>query len=445
MTTYDSKIVTGLRLKELLELVYSFVVTLANTKMNKDVTVAGTKKTTSDMKFVNGTNTTVAWDSTNNAIKFNATDTWRAVKVGGTQKIASNSNTALDFEGGGSVTVTFENNKVKITGAATDISGKQDHNISTANAVIVTDSNGNIIASTEVNTTKLGYLSDLTEKISTSLGNKQDNITFADSTGTAIIAAGTGLTLKPGDNVTFVKEQTSGNFIDINATDTTYSAATASTLGLARVAEISSVSGYTSAIIGILNAAEGSAILDNGKLYLKQATSSTGGVLTDAQATKLNGIESGATADSFNTNYFTETSNQWCIANNVSLPGSPTTTTPDSTDNSTKIATTEFVQSVIASKMTGAAMFKGTANNDDDKTSPTIKNLTNYKAGWYWVVGTAGTYAGKVCEIGDFIFCVDDYASAYSADDFSVVQNNVDIISSTEITTLYNDVFNPNS
>ena len=44
-------------------------------KMNKDITVAGTKQTTTDVKFVNGTNTTVAWDSTNSAVKVNATNT----------------------------------------------------------------------------------------------------------------------------------------------------------------------------------------------------------------------------------------------------------------------------------------------------------------------------------------------------------------------------------
>jgi len=44
-------------------------------KMNKDVTVCSTSYSTADMKFVNGTNTTVAWDATNKAVRVNSTDT----------------------------------------------------------------------------------------------------------------------------------------------------------------------------------------------------------------------------------------------------------------------------------------------------------------------------------------------------------------------------------
>lgn len=32
----------------------------------------------------------------------------------------------------------------------------------------------------------------------------------------------------------------------------------------------------------------------------------------------------------------------------------------------------------------------------------------NHNAGWTYKIGTAGTYAGKVCEVGDLIICVAD-------------------------------------
>lgn len=93
---------------------------------------------------------------------------------------------------------------------------------------------------------------------------------------------------------------------------------------------------------------------------------------------------------------------------------------------STNLPTSQAVEnrivSAIQAAQVGAAMFQGDVNSDTD-----ISSLTAYSKGWYWVVATAGTYAGQTCEVGDFIFCVSDYNSAYSASDFSVVQNNIDM------------------
>lgn len=80
------------------------------------------------------------------------------------------------------------------------------------------------------------------------------------------------------------------------------------------------------------------------------------------------------------------------------------------------------IAEAIQAAQVGAAIFKGTVNTGTD-----ISGLTAYSKGWYWVVATAGTYVGQTCEVGDFIFCVSDYNSAYSASDFSVVQNNIDM------------------
>lgn len=104
------------------------------------------------------------------------------------------------------------------------------------------------------------------------------------------------------------------------------------------------------------------------------------------------------------------------------LTGTPTAPTATAGTNTTQIATTAFVTSAIQAAQSGAAMYQGTA--------PTTFAPTNYKAGYYWIVGTAGTYAGQVCEPGDMIFANTDSAT-YSASHFDVIQTNLDIASMT--------------
>ena len=104
------------------------------------------------------------------------------------------------------------------------------------------------------------------------------------------------------------------------------------------------------------------------------------------------------------------------------LVGTPKAPTAAAGTNDTQIATTEFVNTAVQTAVTGAVAYQGIA--------PTSFAPTNYKAGWYWIVGTAGTYCGQVCEAGDMIFCKTG-ASAYSASNFDVVQTNLDITSIT--------------
>lgn len=93
----------------------------------------------------------------------------------------------------------------------------------------------------------------------------------------------------------------------------------------------------------------------------------------------------------------------------------------------------DTIDAKITAAQVGATMFQGTVNANTD-----ISNLTTYKSGWYWVVATAGTYVEETCEVGDMIFCVSNRGSTYSASDFNVVQNNLDIIAitNTEIDTI---------
>ena len=116
--------------------------------------------------------------------------------------------------------------------------------------------------------------------------------------------------------------------------------------------------------------------------------------------------------------------------------GTPAAPTAAAGTNTTQIATTAFVTTAISNASVGAATFKGVISS-----GTAISSLTDYKAGWYWIVDTAGTYVGQVCEPGDFIYCISNYSSSYKASDFSVVQTNLDIaaISNTEIDVICSD------
>jgi hypothetical protein len=83
-------------------------------------------------------------------------------------------------------------------------------------------------------------------------------------------------------------------------------------------------------------------------------------------------------------------------------------------------ASTTYVDNAISSAMTSVAQFKGVVNAYSAITG------TAYKTGWYWIVGTAGTYAGEKCEVGDQIWTKADKGSTAANTDFNVVQTNID-------------------
>lgn len=114
--------------------------------------------------------------------------------------------------------------------------------------------------------------------------------------------------------------------------------------------------------------------------------------------------------------------------------GTPKAPTATAGTNTTQIATTAFVKNAVDTAITGAAAFQGKVDSGS-----AISSLTAYTAGWYWVVGTAGTYVGEECEAGDMIFCVKNYSTGYQASDFDVVQTNLAItaITNAEIDTIF--------
>ena len=70
----------------------------------------------------------------------------------------------------------------------------------------------------------------------------------------------------------------------------------------------------------------------------------------------------------------------------------------------------------------GALIFKGALGISDD--GATVLALPDtHEEGWTYLVVTAGTYAGQLCEKGDFVICVSSGESASNLD-WTVVQGN---------------------
>ena len=97
--------------------------------------------------------------------------------------------------------------------------------------------------------------------------------------------------------------------------------------------------------------------------------------------------------------------------------GTPTSVTPTSNSEGTMIATKAYVDSILAEN--NAMVFKGTIG-----TGGTITTLpAEHQAGDTYRVITAGTYAGKYCEIGTLVICIADGTVAENADWTSVETN----------------------
>ena len=74
----------------------------------------------------------------------------------------------------------------------------------------------------------------------------------------------------------------------------------------------------------------------------------------------------------------------------------------------------------VADLVNDGVIFKGVL--DANHALPTV----SYKAGWEYYVAEAGTYAGHVCEIGDLLLCIKDYASGSASNaDWAAIQVNI--------------------
>ena len=162
------------------------------------------------------------------------------------------------------------------------------------------------------------------------------------------------------------------------------------------------------------------------------ATHSTDGLMSAADKTKLDGIEDGAEvnvkAD------WNAASGDAQILNKPTLGEAAALDVDDSTDSisasstDTKLPTSKLVYDFVSEAIAAsdAMIFKGTIGAAAD--NPTITALpTTYKVGWTYRVVTDGTYAGKVCEVGDLIIALVDRSGSGNLDsDWCVAQTNID-------------------
>lgn len=107
----------------------------------------------------------------------------------------------------------------------------------------------------------------------------------------------------------------------------------------------------------------------------------------------------------------------------IALPGSPTTTTAPTADNSTKIATTGYVNALVNSKLAAAdAMtYKGSLDG-----SIANQKLPAANAGDTYKVSKAGTISTLQVHIGDILICKQDNTSADTKANWDLVCNNED-------------------
>ena len=102
----------------------------------------------------------------------------------------------------------------------------------------------------------------------------------------------------------------------------------------------------------------------------------------------------------------------------------------------TGLVTGSDVYTAIQNAISGQAQFMGTLGTSGATYTQAQLEALAYTSGMYFVCSTSGTFVGQTCEAGDMVWCVSDKGSAYSASDFSVVQENIDTISNAEIDTI---------
>lgn len=117
----------------------------------------------------------------------------------------------------------------------------------------------------------------------------------------------------------------------------------------------------------------------------------------------------------------------------TAIPDNPTTA--QGATIPTLAAVKAYADNLLAAN--DAMVFRGVVGTGTGMISLPTKD---YRTGWTYKVGTAGTYVGQSCEVGDSILCVKTYASAFSNSDFIVIQANIDgAMTSVETGTVTKD------
>lgn len=103
------------------------------------------------------------------------------------------------------------------------------------------------------------------------------------------------------------------------------------------------------------------------------------------------------------------------------LIGESTDASSANTINGAKNYAKEYADSRVQGGVFYQSVINSAADLPDGSTS-----AKEYKKGWYYKVGTAGTYAGHVCQVGDALIANKDYAAgAVAADDWDKLEGNV--------------------
>ena len=303
------------------------------------------------------------------------------------------------------------------------------------------------------------------------------------STTVAADAKTDTLELVAGSNVTLTPDATNDK-VTIAATDTTYSEATTSAAGLMSASDKTKLNGIASGAEvnqnAFSNVKVGTTTIEaDGKTDTLELVAGSNVTLTpDATNDKVT-IASSYT-DTKNTAGSTDSSSKLFIIGATSQAANPQTYSQDtayvgtdghlysnslqvvnlsgsqaltnktyngytlaaacakavvtSVDSSASLPTSgavkTYVDNSIGTATAGALQYKGTVDAESTITG------ASYKKGWYYVVSTAGTYVGKVCEVGDMLIAKQDKTST-PANDWDAVQSNIEVLSNSEIDALW--------
>lgn len=300
--------------------------------------------------------------------------------------------------------------------------------------VTLTSSNINYASSSDTIT---DMIDDLQEELNgIASGAEVNQNAFSNvKVGNTTIAADTKtdtLELVAGSNVTLTPDATNDK-VTIAATDTTALGSMTGTLGVGHggtgVSTLGAGVVYHSASgTGALSIATAANLVSAlGTTAVNRATADANGdniANTYARAADVSEQLTGITDDIDNA-----LSTKAPLAS-PALTGTPTAPTAAAGTNTTQIATTAFVTNAVGTATAGALQYKGTVSAESTITG------ASYKKGWYYVVATAGTYVGKVCEVGDMLIAKQDKTSTPS-NDWDAIQSNIEILSNSEIDTLW--------
>ena len=288
-----------------------------------------------------------------------------------------------------------------------------------SNMTITSDTDGGVtFASTDTDTKVTAVGNHYTPS-----RNSSSDLNASGATGTS------GSTVQV---VTGIQRDAKGHVTGIvsgAATDTTYSNATTSAAGLMSSTDKTKLNGIAEgAEVNVQS--DWSQTTTTADDYIKNKPTLGSAAAKDAGAAAGNvplvGTALGTTA-----NKIVVTNSSGALAPSSYTIGAASAKAVDTSissgTTSTNLPTSAAVATFVASQVSGATAFQGIADSNTD-----ISGAAPFVAGYYWVIGTAGTYVGQTCEVGDMVFCTTS-ASTYSASNFSVVQNNIVEMTAAEI------------